>query len=170
MAGASGAALGEVGGVLHGMEGVPQVGSHFLLGPLGDSPPTLFGEHLVPGDRLSRSATTDLTHLKGILRRRQLYCRTGFHLEILPDGTVQGTRKDHSRFGKHSFCLDTVANSSNKSQGVLFYFLMTSDKERVTKNCLYTAQLLSLLGDILSLLSKSVLSSCLILLQVFWNS
>lgn len=94
------AALGEVGGVLHGIDGVAQVGSHFLLSPLGDGP-TLLGEHLVPGDRLSRSTTADLTHLKGILRRRQLYCRTGFHLEILPDGAVQGTRKDHSRFGKY---------------------------------------------------------------------
>lgn len=100
MATAAAAALGEVGGVLHGIDGVAQVGSHFLLTPLGDSP-TLLGEHLIPGDRLSRSTTADLTHLKGILRRRQLYCRTGFHLEILPDGTVQGTRKDHSRFGKY---------------------------------------------------------------------
>lgn len=120
MAGASAAALGEVGGVLHGMEGVPQVGSHFLLGPLGDSP-TLLGEHLVPGDRLSRSATADLTHLKGILRRRQLYCRTGFHLEILPDGTVQGTRKDHSRFGKH-FYFDTVSISNNKTDRPYYFF------------------------------------------------
>lgn len=98
-AAAAAATLGEVGGVLHGIDGVAQVGSHFLLTPFGDSP-TLLVEHLIPGDRLSRSTTADLTHLKGILRRRQLYCRTGFHLEILPDGTVQGTRKDHSRFGK----------------------------------------------------------------------
>lgn len=92
--------LGEVGGLLHGVDGVPQVGSHFYLPTLADSP-ALLGEHLIPpGDRLSRSTPADLTHLKGILRRRQLYCRTGFHLEILPDGTVQGTRKDHSRFGK----------------------------------------------------------------------
>lgn len=97
---AAAASLGEVGGVLHGIEGVAHVGSHFLLPPLGDSP-TLLREHLLPGDRLSRSTTADLTHLKGILRRRQLYCRTGFHLEILPNGTVQGTRKDHSRFGKY---------------------------------------------------------------------
>lgn len=99
-AAAAAASLGEVGGVLHGIDGVAHVGSHFFLPPLGDSP-TLLAEHLIPGDRLSRSTTADLTHLKGILRRRQLYCRTGFHLEILPDGTVQGTRKDHSRFGKY---------------------------------------------------------------------
>ncbi|CAB1336922.1 unnamed protein product [Coregonus sp. 'balchen'] len=96
-------ALGEVGSFLHGIDGVGHVGSHYLLTSLRESPVVLLGqgEHLVPGagERLSRSATADLTHLKGIIRRRQLYCRTGFHLEILPDGTVQGTRKDHSRFG-----------------------------------------------------------------------
>lgn len=99
------AALGEVGSFLHGIDGVGHVGSHFLLTSLGESPAVLLGqgEHLVPGagESLSRSATADLTLLKGILRRRQLYCRTGFHLEILPGGTVQGTRKDHSRFGNY---------------------------------------------------------------------
>lgn len=104
MAVASAAVLGEVGGVF-GIEGIPQVGSHFVLTPFGDSSSSLLGEQLISGDRLSRGATTDLTHLKGILRRRQLYCRTGFHLQILPDGTVQGTRRDHSRFGKETdFC------------------------------------------------------------------
>lgn len=100
MAVASAAVLGEVGGVF-GIEGIPQVGSHFVLTPFGDSSSSssLLGEH---GERLSGGATTDLTHLKGILRRRQLYCRTGFHLQILPDGTVQGTRRDHSRSGKEA--------------------------------------------------------------------
>lgn len=92
------AAMGEIGTFLQSLEGFGQVGSQFFLPPLGENL-GLLNDHLVPAERLSRSTSADLTHLKGILRRRQLYCRTGFHLEILPDGSVQGTRKDHSRFG-----------------------------------------------------------------------
>ena len=99
-------AVGEVGSFSHGLESFGH-GSHFVLTPAGDTA-ALMNEHLVSAERLSRSTSSDLTHLKGILRRRQLYCRTGFHLEILPDATVQGTRKDHSRFGMENIFLHLI--------------------------------------------------------------
>ncbi|ERE89144.1 fibroblast growth factor 20-like protein [Cricetulus griseus] len=97
------APLTEVGAFLGGLEGLgQQVGSHFLLPPAGERPP-LLGERrgaLERGARGGGPGSVELAHLHGILRRRQLYCRTGFHLQILPDGSVQGTRQDHSLFAQ----------------------------------------------------------------------
>uniref|UniRef100_A0A452I1G5 Uncharacterized protein n=1 Tax=Gopherus agassizii TaxID=38772 RepID=A0A452I1G5_9SAUR len=128
------APLAEVGGFLGGLEGLgQQVGSHFLLPPAGERP-ALLSDRLAQAERGSRggggaaTGTADLAHLQGILRRRQLYCRTGFHLQILPDGSVQGTRQDHSLFG---VCIP-------RGKETLTYLLQSTEK--LTSECIFREQ------------------------------
>ncbi|CBY12333.1 unnamed protein product [Oikopleura dioica] len=79
-------------------------------------------------------------------RLRQLYCKTGFHLEILPDGTIRGTREPESRYSIMEFKVMAFQVVSIQSVYTGLYLSMSSSGEvfgskELTKNGLFAESL-----------------------------
>ncbi|XP_070553385.1 fibroblast growth factor 9-like [Ptychodera flava] len=48
-------------------------------------------------NRFTDDADDDIVAIFNAINYRQFYCRTGFHLQIFPNGSIGGTPEDHNR-------------------------------------------------------------------------